>query len=206
MIRVLIVDDHYFVRLGLSECIMTQSDMEVVGGASNAEQALEQYRTLQPDICLIDLVLPGMSGAELTAQLLREWPQASALIISTFQGAEDIYRAFHAGAKGYLLKSMEPETLLEAIRTVHSGQNYVPPPIAELLSRRVQRPELSPRELEVLECIVKGLSNKEIAAALHITEGTVKLHVHKLLEKLGVADRTQAATAALHQGLFRQAS
>jgi DNA-binding NarL/FixJ family response regulator len=202
-IRILIVDDHYFVRVGLTECIHMEADLEVVAGAGNGQQALEEYRRVRPDVVLVDLLLPGMNGSELTAAILRESPEAKAIILSTYHGDEDIYKAFQSGARGYLLKSMERETLVDAIRTVHRGRNYIPPVVAERLSRRMPRPDLSARELDVLHLIVKGLSNKEIGAALEITEGTVKLHVRKVLEKLKVADRTQAATAALQSGIIR---
>jgi DNA-binding NarL/FixJ family response regulator len=204
-IRILIVDDHYFIRVGLTECLHLEPDLEVVAEASNGPQAVEEYRRLKPDIILTDLLLPAMNGAEVTSTIRKEFPDAKAIILSTYDGDEDIYRAFQAGAKGYLLKSMEREVLVDAIRKVHSGQNYVPPIVAERLSHRMPRPELSARELEVLHLIVKGLSNKEIGSALTITEGTVKLHVHKVLEKLKVADRTQAATAALRSGIIRLA-
>jgi two-component system NarL family response regulator len=201
-IRILIVDDHYFVRVGLAECIHMESDMEVVGHASNGSHAVQEYRRTHPDILLVDLLLPGMDGIEVITAIRRESSEAKAIVLSTYHGDEDIYRAFQSGANGYLLKSMERETLVEAIRTVHSGKNYLPPVVAERLSRRLPRPSLSSRELDVLHLIVRGLSNKEIGSALSITEGTVKLHVHKVLEKLKVADRTQAATAALRSGIF----
>jgi DNA-binding NarL/FixJ family response regulator len=202
-IRILIVDDHYFIRVGLVECIHMESDMQVVAEASNGVQALDAFRRLTPDIMLVDLVLPGMNGSEVTAAIRKEFPEAKAIILSTYDGDDDIYRAFQAGAKGYVLKCMERETLMEAIRIVYSGKNFIPPVVAERLSQRMPRPDLSVREVEVLHQIVKGLSNKEIGSALNITEGTAKLHVHKLLEKLEVADRTQAATAALKRGIIR---
>jgi DNA-binding NarL/FixJ family response regulator len=202
-IRILIVDDHYFIRVGLAECFRMELDLEVVAQASNGPQAIEEYRRVLPDILLLDLLLPGMNGAEVTAAIRQEFPEAKVIILSTYDGDEDIYRAFQAGAKGYLLKSMERETLVEAIRKVYSGRNFVPPIVAERLIQRMPRPDLSGRELDVLHFIVKGLSNKEIGAALKITEGTVKLHVHKVLGKLNVADRTQAATAALQSGIIR---
>lgn len=179
-----------------------EEDMEVVAEACNGAQAVEVFRKVIPDVMLVDLVLPVLSGPEVTATVRQEFPEAKAIVLSTYDGDEDIYRAFQAGARGYLLKSMERETLVQAIRVVHSGQNYIPPLVAERLSRRMPRPQLSARELDVLERIVEGLSNKEIGSALDITEGTVKLHVHNLLEKLGVADRTQAATAALQRGII----
>jgi DNA-binding NarL/FixJ family response regulator len=202
-IRLLIVDDHYFVRLGLKDSFTAQDDMEVVAEASTAPQARELFRSQRPDVCIVDLILPGENGLELTRSLVREDPAARIIMISTFQGVEDVYGAFRAGARSYLLKSMEPETFVEAIRAVRAGRNFVPPQIAEILGERLRRPEISPREREVLVQVALGLSNKEIAAKLSITEGTVKLHVHKLLEKLGVSDRTQAATAAIQQGLVR---
>ncbi len=201
-VRILIVDDHYFVRLGLVECIHMEEDMEVVAEAGNGPQAVEAYRQAKPDVMVVDLILPVMSGIEVTTAVRQEFPTAKAIVLSTYDGDEDIYRAFQAGAMGYLLKSMEREALVQAIRVVHSGQNYIPPLIAERLSQRMPRPQLSTREVEVLRAIVQGLSNKEIGLALNITEGTVKLHVHKLLEKLGVADRTQAATTALQRGII----
>lgn len=202
-IRILVVDDHYFIRVGLAECIHLEPDMEIVAEASNGLQAVEEFRRARPDILLTDLILPGLNGAEVTAMICREFPDARIIILSTYGGDEDIYRAFQAGAKGYLLKSMERETLIDAIRAVHSGKNYVPPMIAQRLSQRLPRPDLSARELEVLHSVVNGLSNKEIGSALGITAGTVKLHVHNVLEKLKVADRTQAATAALRSGIIR---
>lgn len=202
-IRILIVDDHYFVRVGLAECIEMEPDMAVVAQAGNGQQAIEEYRRVCPDVLLADLLLPGMDGARLTSIVRKEFPGVRTIILSTYHGDEDIYRAFQAGAKGYLLKSMDRETLVEAIRTVHSGKTYIPPVVAERLSRRMPRPDLSARELEVLHLIVQGLANKEIGAALNITEGTVKLHVRKVLEKLNVSDRTQAATAALRSGIIR---
>jgi two-component system NarL family response regulator len=156
-----------------------------------------------PDIVLVDLRLPGTDGAEVIAALRREFPKVKAIVFSTYHGDEDIYRAFQAGAKGYVLKSMEREDVIQAVRTVQAGQSYLPPLVAERLSRRLPRPALSARELEVLHLIVQGRSNKEIGTALRITEGTVKLHVHAVLGKLQVADRTQAATAALRSGLVR---
>lgn len=202
-IRILVVDDHYFIRVGLAECIHLEPDMEIVAEASNGLQAVEEFRRARPDILLTDLILPGLNGTEVTAMICREFPDARIIILSTYGGDEDIYRAFQAGAKGYLLKSMERETLIDAIRAVHSGKNYVPPMIAQRLSQRLPRPDLSARELEVLHSVVNGLSNKEIGSALGITAGTVKLHVHNVLEKLKVADRTQAATAALRSGIIR---
>jgi DNA-binding NarL/FixJ family response regulator len=177
--------------------------MEVVAEASTGSQARDLFRLHRPDVCIVDLILPGENGLELTRSLRQEEPSAKIIMISTFQGVEDVYGAFRAGARSFLLKSMEPEIFAQAIRAVHGGRNFVPPEIAEIVGERLRRPEISPREREVLAQVALGLSNKEIGAKLSISEGTVKLHVHKLLEKLGVADRTQAATAAIKQGLVR---
>jgi two-component system NarL family response regulator len=202
-IRILIIDDHYFIRAGLTDCLHLEPDMQVVAEASNGPKAIEEYRKVQPDIMLVDLVLPGMDGVEVITAVRQEFPKARTIILSAHDGEEDIYRAFQAGANGYLLKSMEPETLAEAIRKVHSGRNHVPPIIAERLTLRMPRLEFSTREKDVLHQIAKGLSNRDIGLALNIKEGTVKLHVHKVLEKMKVTDRTQAATAALRNGIVR---
>lgn len=200
-IRILVVDDHYFVRVGLLECLALEPDFEVVGEAADGPAALEQARRTRPQVVLVDLRLPGMGGLELITALRQAAPDARALVLSTYQGEEDVYRAFQRGARGYLLKSMEQEDLVAAVRAVQAGRTYLPPVLAERLARRLPRPDLSPREAEVLRLIVAGRSNKEIGAALQITEGTVKLHVHRVLEKLDVADRTQAATRAIESGL-----
>ena len=204
-IRILVVDDHFFVRMGLSGSINLEEDMMVVAEASNGMQAIQLYRQLAPDIALIDLRLPGVDGIATAAMICKEHADARVIMLSTYDGDEEIYRSFQAGARSYLLKSVSRDELLAAVRAVHGGQRYIPPAVAARLAERVPFIDLSTRELEVLGLIVEGMSNKEIAAALSITEVTTKLHVGHILSKLKVNDRTQAATSALRRGIIRLA-
>ncbi len=201
VITILVVDDHPVVRTGLIALLERQDDMQVVGEAGDGEQAVELHRRLRPDLVLMDLRLPRLSGVEATARICGEFPEARVLVLTTYDGDEDIYRALQAGARGYLLKDLAREELLEAIRAVRSGLRRISPRAAHHLAERVPRSELTERELSVLRLIVEGRSNKEIGVALGIAEGTVKVHVTNLLGKLGVADRTQAATTALERGI-----
>lgn len=201
MIRVLIVDDHFMVRMGLAAVLAGEQDMAVAAEAENAAQALAALEKTRPDVALVDLRLPGMDGLALTAAIRRQAPNVRVIVLSTWGGDEDIFRAFEAGASGYLLKSLPREDLLDAVRAAHAGKRCLPPPVAERLNARVPGSELTPRELDVLREIVKGRSNREIGRVLSITEGTVKLHVNSLLSKLGVSDRTNAALAAVHRGI-----
>jgi two-component system NarL family response regulator len=200
-IRILIVDDHFVVRMGLASSINMEADMSAIADASTGAQALKLYRKHTPDIVLMDLRLPDMTGIETTTAICKDFPEAKIIVISTYDGDEDIYRALQAGARSYLCKNVSREELLQTIRAVHTGQRYLPPPMAARLAERVHRPELSARELEVLQLIVKGMPNKEIAGHLSITEFTVKLHVGNILTKLNVADRTQASTTAIQRGI-----
>lgn len=201
-IRVLIVDDHAMMRLGLVEAIAGERDLTLVGEAANGTQCLEQYRKHQPDVVTMDFRLPGADGAESTAQLRAEFPDARVVVLSVFEGEEDIWRAVEAGAMGYVSKSAEVEEVLEAIRCIVAGKTYFPAPIASKLASRRTRDALTPREHQVLHHIVAGLSNKEIAATLHMSEATVKLHISNTLAKLHVADRTQAAIVAVQRGII----
>jgi DNA-binding NarL/FixJ family response regulator len=201
-IRILVVDDHFMVRMGLSASLNVEPDMEVVAEAGTGEAALEAFRQHLPNLVIMDVRLPGMGGSDATAAILREFPDARVLMLSTHSGEEEIYRALQAGAHGYVLKSMVREELLRAIRQVVQGQRYLDPAVASALAARVGHRTLSSRELEVLRLVAKGLGNKEIAAALNIAEVTVKLHVSHVLEKLNVRDRTEAATAALQRGII----
>lgn len=203
MIKILIVDDHPVVRDGLSAIISRRSDMQVVGEAENGTQAVTLFRQFHPDVTLLDLQMPELSGVEVIATLRPDFPQARFIVLTTFDGDEDIYRALRVGAQAYLLKGTPREELLEAIRAVHAGQKRIPPEVASKLAERLIQPELTERELEVLQLIVAGQSNKEIGTTLTITEGTVKVHVNSLLGKLGVQDRTQAVTEALKRGIVR---
>ena len=200
-VRLLVVDDHHVVRQGFIALLSTVPDMQVVAQAADGAQALAMYRQYLPDVTLMDLRMQGMNGVEATAAIRSEFPAARIIVLTTFDGDEDIYRALQAGARGYLLKGMDTEELLSAIRTVHSGKSRIPAPVAERLAERMSAPKLTGRETEVLRLIVGGNSNKEIAAALFISEATVKTHINSLLGKLGVSDRTQAATTALQRGI-----
>jgi len=201
-IRILVVDDHFMVRMGLSSSLNVETDIEVVAAAGDGDGAIEAYRTHQPSLVMMDLRLPDISGADCTAALIREFPDARVLIISTHSGEEEIYRAMRAGARGYVIKSIIREELLRAVRQVHRGGTYLDPIVAAQLARRQQHRSLSTREIDVLRLVAKGFGNKEIAGALKIAEVTVKLHVSHVLEKLEVKDRTQAATVALRRGII----
>lgn len=200
-IRIIVVDDQSVVRQGFVALINTVSDMEVVAEGINGEQAIELYRQHKPDVMLIDLRMPVIGGVEAITKIRQEFPEARVIVLTTYDGDEDIYRSLQAGAKGYLLKDMFFEELETAIRSVHAGSRRIPAVIAERLAERMSGSALTDRELEVLELIVKGQSNKEIAKSLTISEATVKSHINSLLSKLGVTDRTQAATTALQRGL-----
>jgi two-component system NarL family response regulator len=201
-IRVLIADDHFVVRMGLAAVIGTQPDITVVAEATNGKQAVELFREHRPDITLMDLRMPEMDGLEAITAIRSEFPESRFIVLTTYDGDEDIYRALQAGARAYLLKDMLRDGLVEAIRAVHAGQRRIPAEVASRLAERMNRTELTARELEVLRLIVEGKSNKAIAAELSIAEGTVKIHINNILSKLGVSDRTQAATFALQRGII----
>jgi DNA-binding NarL/FixJ family response regulator len=201
-IRILVADDHFMVRMGLSASLNVEPDMEVVAEAGTGEAALESYRKHRPNLVIMDVRLPGISGADATSAILRQFPDARVLMLSTHSGEEEIYGSLRAGALGYVLKSIVREQLLRAIREVAEGRRYLDPAVASVLASRVSHRTLTSRELEVLRMVAKGLGNKEIAAALNIAEVTVKLHVSHVLEKLNVKHRTEAATAALQRGII----
>jgi len=200
-ISVLVVEDHNVVRQGLVALLKVVDGLEVVGEAADGVEAIAQYRKHRPAVTLIDLRLPKMSGVEVIERVRMEEPKARFIVLTTYDGDEDIYRALKAGAKAYLLKGMTTEDLVAAIRAVHEGKSHIPPAIAERLAERVGTEDLTQRELDVLEQIVNGKSNKEIGTELDISEATVKTHINSLLSKLGVTDRTQAATAAIRRGI-----
>jgi DNA-binding NarL/FixJ family response regulator len=202
-LKLMIVDDHYLVRMGLASVLALEPDMVVCAEASSGEQACALYRTHRPDVTLMDLRLPGMSGTETVHAIRDEFPDARIVIISTYVCDEEIYGALHAGAMAYLVKSVQREELVGAIRKAAAGQRHIPPEVATRLADRVTRSELSMRELDVLRLLVSGRRNREIATALDISEGTVKLHVSSILSKLGVADRTEAVTRALQHGIVQ---
>lgn len=200
-IRVLVVEDHHVVRQGLVALLNVVDGIEVIGEAADGVDAITQFRKHQPHVTLIDLRMPRLSGVEVIQRIRMETPQARFIVLTTYDGDEDIYRALQAGAKAYLLKGMTTEDLVTTIRAVHAGKSHIPPAIAQRLAERMGTEELTPREFDVLEQIVHGLSNKEIASFLDISEATVKTHINSLLGKLGVTDRTQAATAAIQRGI-----
>lgn len=200
-IRVLIADDHFVVRAGLATVINSEPDMTVVAEAVNGKQAVALFSEHRPDVVLMDLRMPEMNGAEAITVIQKEFPDSRIIVLTTYDGDEDIYRALQAGARAYILKDMVGDEVIDAIRAVHAGQRRIPAAVAARLAERMPRSELTPRELEVLQLIVKGKSNKDIAAALFVTEGTIKIHVNNLLGKLGVSDRTQATTAAIQRGI-----
>jgi two-component system NarL family response regulator len=206
-IGILIADDHAVVREGLAAMIARRADLRVVGEAQDGAQAVDLALRHRPDVILMDLRMPGAPGAttlggvDAIVQIRAAWPEARVIVLTTYDGDEDIYRALQAGAMGYLLKDTPRDELLDAIRAVHAGSRRLPPEVAAKLAERLTLEPLTPRELDVLRLIVAGKSNKEIGAALTISEGTVKVHVNSLLGKLGVADRTQAVTEALRRGI-----
>ena len=200
-IRVLVVEDHHVVRQGLVALLNVADGLEVVGEAADGVEAIAQFRKHQPDITLVDLRLPRLSGVEVIERIRMETPTARFIVLTTYDGDEDIYRALQAGARAYLLKGMTSEELIATIHSVHLGKSYIPPAIAAKLAERLGTEELTPRELDVLEQIVHGKCNNDIATELKISESTVKTHINRLLGKLGVADRTQAATSAIQRGL-----
>lgn len=200
-IRVLIVEDHNVVRQGLVALINLAEGIQVVGEAGDGVEAIAQFRKLQPDVTLVDLRLPKLGGVDVIQRVRSETPQARFVVLTTYDGDEDIYRALKSGAKAYLLKGMTSDELITTIREVAVGRSHIPAAIAERLAERMGTEDLTPREADVLEQIVHGKSNKEIATELDISEATVKTHINSLLGKLGVTDRTQAATAAIRRGL-----
>jgi two-component system NarL family response regulator len=202
-IRILVVDDHHVVRQGLVALINSVEDMEVVGEAADGRKGVELYQMRTPDITIMDLRLPVLSGVEAIQEIRKHNPRARVIVLTTFDGDENIYRALQAGARGYLLKDMFGDELMDAIRTVHAGRTRIPPVVAQRLAERMGGPDLTSRELDVLRLIVAGMSNKEIGNQLHISEATVKTHINNLLGKLGVSDRTQAATTAIQRGIVQ---
>jgi len=198
---VLVVEDHHVVRQGLVALLKVVNGLEVVGEAADGVEAIDQFHKCRPAVTLIDLRLPRLGGVEVIQRVRSKDPQARFIVLTTYDGDEDIYRAMKAGARAYLLKGMTSEELIATIREVHAGRSHIPAPIAERLAERVGSEELTRRELDVLEQIVQGRSNKEIATALQVSEATVKTHINNLLGKLEVTDRTQAATAAIRRGI-----
>lgn len=202
-IRILIADDHLVVRSGLVSIVESQDDMLVVGEAANGLEAVIKFRELSPDVVLMDLRMPEIDGVSAIKTIKGDYPNSRIIVLTTYDGDEDIFRALKAGAIAYLLKDAGRGDLLAAIRAVHAGQKFIQPSVAQKLAERVYGNDLTSREQEILEGILEGCANKEIAAKLNITEGTVKNHINSILAKLNVTDRTQAALTALKRGLVR---
>jgi two-component system NarL family response regulator len=200
-IRVLVAEDHLIARVGITTILNSQPDIVVVAEASNGQQAVDAYKATKPDVGLLDVRMPVLGGIEAVAAIRLSFPEARLICLSTYGGDEDIRRALHAGAASYLTKDVLHDDLLKAVRAVAAGQDYLPAQVQAALQAQVPGPILSARELEVLELIVKGLANKQIAYVLSIAEHTVKNHVKSILDKLDVEDRTQAATAAIQRGI-----
>jgi two-component system, NarL family, response regulator len=201
-IRIMIADDHPVVCFGLRGIIQTQPDMSVVAEAKNGKEAVTLFRQHRPDVTLMDLRMPEMGGVEAIRLIRQEHPNSSVIVLTTYHGDDEIRKALTAGARAYVLKGMSHVKLLDAIRTVHAGRQYLPQLVLESLRAQPPGSALSPRELEILRLIVKGLNNHEIAVALNISHGTVKWHVNMILCRLDVRDRTQAAMAAINRGII----
>ncbi len=203
VIRAIIADDHPVVRAGIAAILADHDDIRVVGQAGTGRELVELHARERPDLALVDLRMPEMDGVEAIVEIRRRSPEARVIVLTTFDGDEDIYRALRAGAKAYLLKDVPRDELLASIRAVHRGEPCLRPSIAAKLTERLNSEPLTGRELDVLRLMVAGGSNKQIAAALYVTEGTVKVHASRVFEKLGVGDRTRAVTAALRRGIVR---
>jgi two-component system, NarL family, response regulator len=201
-IRTMIVEDHFVVRVGLAAIINSQPDMVIVAETGNGRQAVELFEKHQPDVTLMDLRLPGLSGIEAITTILGKFSRARIIVLSSFGGTENVFRAFQAGARSYFLKDVKGRELVDAIRAVHVGQRPLPKEVASCLAERIPRPELSPRELEILKSIANGATNKEIALRLAISEGTVRVHASNVFSKLGCSDRAQAVAVAFHRGII----
>ncbi len=200
-ITVLLVEDHFLARIALRSVLAGHAQIRVIGEAGDGEQGLAMYRALRPDVMLLDLRLPGTSGFEVLTRVRREFADARVVVLSNYQGSEDVYRAVRSGAAGYLTKDASGQELIDAIITVHRDLRYLPRTALDRLAERTSVTDLTPRETEVLTCITQGRSNREIAEHLHISEKTVRIHVSAVLEKMGARDRTQATIFALQRGL-----
>ena len=202
-VTILLVDDHPVVRDGLNAIVSSEQGMQVVGEAGTAHEGVEAYARLRPSIVLMDLLLPDMPGAEAIAQICKRAPNARIIVLTTVDADEEIYRALEAGARGYLFKDMVRRELIQAIREVARGNRYIPARVGARIAENLPRPDISAREIQVLQLIASGLKNKEVAARLQVSEATVNAHVKHILSKLNASDRTHAVTLALRRGIIR---
>ena len=202
VIRGLCVDDHALVRKGIAAILANEVDMQLAGEASNGREAVQKYRELRPDVVLMDLRMPEMTGVDAAREIRKEDPEAKIIALTSYDGDQDIYKAIEAGVRGYILKEMVHTKVIDAIRTVQAGKRLMPAEVAERLSEYFPQVALTPREVEVLSCVARGLANKEIAHKLGTASGTVKMHVQNILAKLGASDRTHAVTIALERGIL----
>lgn len=201
-IRILCVDDHPLVRKGIASILTQQPDMELVAEGENGQQAVGLFRTHQPDVTLMDLRMPVLDGIGATRQIRNEFPEACIIALTSYDGDQDIYRALEAGVRGYLLKETVHTEIVSAIRTVHSGRRLIAQDAAQRLAEYFPQAALTPREIEVLDLVAKGMSNKAIAQQLGTADGTIKMHVQNILAKLDATDRTHAVTTALKRGII----
>ena len=202
-IRVLLADDHTIVRNGVAQILSEQADIEIVAEASDGATAVALYRAKRPDVSLVDLRMPALDGVQVVEQIRREFPDANLVVLTTFDTDDDVNRALLAGAKAYLLKDVAPADLISCVRTVHQGGTWVSPAVASRLVARMTRVQITQREMGVLRLVAAGKPNREIGEMLNITEGTVKIHLTHLFEKLGAASRTDAVAKAVERGLIR---
>jgi DNA-binding NarL/FixJ family response regulator len=202
-VRIFIVDDHVAIRIGLTSMLRAQSGLEVLGTAANGRDALASFESGVPDVVLVDLRMADMDGITLLRELHQRFPSVRTIVLTSYNADEDIYNAVCAGAKGYILKDAPEQDLLDAICEVRAGRTYYPPHVASRLAERLQRSSLSSRELEVLEMLSKGLTNKEIAGALNLSSHTIRCHVANITAKLSVSDRTEAVAVAFKHGIIR---
>ncbi len=202
-IRVLCVDDHPLVRKGIASILENEADIELVGEAEDGEQAVAMFNQFRPDVTLMDLRMPKLDGIEAVKRIRKDFPQANIIALTSFDGDQEIYRAIDAGVRGYLLKEMVHTEVLRAIRTVHGGKRLMPAEVLERMSEPFGHAALTPREVEVLSLVSKGMSNKEIAEHLGTAVGTIKMHVQNILEKLRAEDRAHAVSIAIQRGIFQ---
>jgi len=202
-IRVLSIDDHPLFQQGIAAIINCQPDMALVGSASNGTEAINAFRSLRPDVTLMDLCLPGLGGIDVTMAIRAEFPEARVIVLTTFERDVEIQRALKAGARGYLLKSMSSQQMLETIRQVHEGKRPVPPEIASQIAEHLSDEQLTSREIDVLRQVIEGNRNRDIAERLFVSEHTVKTHLKHILGKLGASDRTHAITIAARRGIIQ---